>query len=131
MQKAEALRKKEKQKCTPRILPVYGLNYDPYEKTDPIMTKVVSIDGREMEYYDESVPTTPLSLEAVKRTSNLRKKFEPEAELRIELNTTSLLDLQQENLEPGLHHLIQYIKLKCPSIRNYCKQVYKRTPDKI
>ncbi len=123
LNKAVLLEKAEVIKCIQQILPIYNIKYDPTKKCDPLQLQIGSIYVRKIDYYDPSTSVKSLSIDAVRRTWNLSNKFELEAELRIELNISSLLDMNHKNPEPALHHLIEYIKLQCPNMRNYCKLI--------
>ena len=98
-------------------------------KNDPANQKehfnyITFIDLREMPYYNpENNILKPLSPEAIARASNKDHKYEDEAEIRIELNTTALLDENKKNNYPLSHNHIEYIKLHCPSTSAYCEKI--------
>lgn len=85
------------------------------------MIHLRSIFGRQIFYYDPAISVTPLSLEAIKIASSINNRLELEAEYRAEFNA-SILDMKGHNPELSLHSLVEYLKLKCPSINKFCKK---------
>lgn len=75
--------------------------------------------------YHPSIYEGDKRVEHIAKALNISKEmYGHENELRIELNTTTLLRENQGDAI-SFENLVEYIKLSCPSIKNYCKLMPK------
>lgn len=103
------------------VIPGRILSSNPTQILHSLMLPIHSISGKHIDYYDDTIPEPTLSLSAVHRAANLPKYYADQQEYRITLNAGSILESDGRNPDPSLHHLVEYIKIFCPSTAQYCE----------
>lgn len=121
LNKDELLKRAKVSGHTQQLLTIQKFQPDTSKCIEPVYMQITSLVGRKIEYYDDEIEVTPLSKEAVKRSSNIRKIHEGENEFRFEMNTSDILNKSMRNVGSALYPLIEYAKFSCPSITRHCK----------
>jgi hypothetical protein len=108
-------------------------NNDPLEhhyydaNSSKILTNTLSFSRasvcRRIDYYDENDAVQQLSPETIPLAANVRLKHAHEKEVRVEMNTTSILDSYENNPGPLLNCLIKHVKIKAPGTKQFCEIV--------
>ena len=82
-----------------------------------VQADITRIDGKRIEYYDESQPCGLVPFCRERRASGKRKYYEFENEYRICLNRTDL-DFMGNNQISGIDaaYMLKHIQLQCPSV---------------
>jgi len=96
----------------------YLQHYPPQNK--PVSLHVHSINGRQAQYVDKTKPGVN-SIEIAKNARSHNNDFQDEEEWRIHTNTGDFFVEDYNGI--CLFNLVEYLKLSCPSIKNYCQLV--------
>ncbi len=105
------------------VTSVRSITYNPTQVQHSLTLPIHSISCKHIDYYDEMDPVPTLSMLAVHRAANLPSHYAAQEEYRIALNSGSFLELDGHNPEPRLHHLVEYIKIACPTTAQYCQPI--------
>lgn len=94
----------------------------PTQDNECVILQVCGIGGDYVTYEDKILDLKG-DYDGIRVANNARNKnmdYKDEKEWRIRFNTGDFLELYTGNM---LHHLVQYLKLKCPSISKYCELI--------